>query len=50
VDGKGMGLYLVKTEVELLEGKIAVTSEVNQGATFLIEFPEPVTRQNSMDI
>jgi len=37
-EGKGMGLYLVKTEVELLGGTITVSSEVNQGTTFLLAF------------
>jgi len=33
-----MGLYLVKTEVELLGGTITVSSEVNQGTTLLLAF------------
>lgn len=40
VEGKGMGLYMVKTQVEILGGKISVASEVNKGTTFLIEFQE----------
>jgi signal transduction histidine kinase len=36
VEGKGMGLYLVKTQVEALGGKVEVTSEVNHGITFKI--------------
>lgn len=39
VEGKGMGLYMVKTQVELLGGKISVQSEVNKGTEFLLEFP-----------
>lgn len=38
VEGKGMGLYMVKTQVEILGGKISVASEVNKGSTFVIEF------------
>ncbi len=38
VDGKGMGLYMVKTQVESLGGKITVKSEVNKGTEFTIEF------------
>ncbi len=38
VDGKGMGLYMVKTQVESLGGKINVSSEVNKGTEFRIEF------------
>jgi len=36
VDGKGLGLYLVKSQVEALNGKVDVTSEVNKGTTFTL--------------
>jgi signal transduction histidine kinase len=39
-EGKGMGLFMVKTQVENLNGKISVKSEVNKGAEFIIEFEE----------
>jgi PAS domain S-box-containing protein len=35
--GRGIGLFLVKTHVEALGGKIAVSSEVNCGTRFLIQ-------------
>lgn len=38
VEGKGMGLYMVKTQVETLGGKISITSEPNKGTEFIIEF------------
>ena len=38
-EGKGMGLYMVKTQVETLGGTISIISEVNIGTTFTIEFP-----------
>jgi sensor histidine kinase regulating citrate/malate metabolism len=38
-EGKGMGLYMVKMQVEKLGGKISVKSEVNQGIEFTIAFP-----------
>jgi signal transduction histidine kinase len=38
VEGKGMGLFMVKTQVELLGGHISVQSLVNQGTSFRIEF------------
>ncbi|MEO8885033.1 MAG: PAS domain S-box protein [Mucilaginibacter sp.] len=38
VDGKGMGLYMVKNQVEALNGKITVNSEVDKGTEFKIEF------------
>jgi PAS domain S-box-containing protein len=37
-EGKGMGLHMVKTQVEALGGKISVESEVNKGTSFVIEF------------
>lgn len=43
IDGKGMGLYMVKTQVETLRGKISLTSEVNKGTEFLIEFKPDAT-------
>ncbi|MBC7488446.1 MAG: PAS domain-containing protein [Cytophagaceae bacterium] len=39
VDGKGLGLHLVKTQVDLLGGKIEVKSKVNEGTTFSIYLP-----------
>lgn len=39
VEGKGMGLYLVKTQVTALGGKIEVESEIDNGTTFRILFP-----------
>ncbi|RAR47631.1 sensor histidine kinase [Flavobacterium lacus] len=36
-DGKGMGLHMVKVQVEKLGGKISVKSIVNQGTEFTIE-------------
>ena len=38
VEGKGLGLYMVKSQVESLRGKISVTSEINIGTEFTIEF------------
>ncbi|HMG08696.1 MAG TPA: HAMP domain-containing sensor histidine kinase, partial [Mucilaginibacter sp.] len=40
VDGKGMGLYMVKTQVETLGGQVKVQSKPGAGATFIVEFPE----------
>jgi PAS domain S-box-containing protein len=37
-EGKGMGLYMVKTQVEILGGKISLESEENIGSEFTIEF------------
>jgi signal transduction histidine kinase len=38
VEGKGMGLYLVKTQVNALGGKINIDSKVNEGTCFTISF------------
>jgi PAS domain S-box-containing protein len=38
LEGKGMGLFMVKTQVETLGGKISVKSEENNGTEFKIEF------------
>ncbi len=38
VEGKGLGLYMVKNQVETLGGKISVASELNKGTEFKIEF------------
>ncbi len=38
VEGKGMGLFMVKTQVELLGGKILLESEVNKGTIFTLKF------------
>ena len=47
VPGKGLGLYLVKTQVETLGGTIEVESEPDRGTSFHLHFSEPetVTRQ-----
>ena len=38
VEGKGVGLFTVKTQVEALGGKISIKSEVNKGTEFKILF------------
>jgi signal transduction histidine kinase len=39
VEGKGLGLFLVKTQVEALSGTIEIESKVNEGTTFIITLP-----------
>jgi signal transduction histidine kinase len=36
IEGKGMGLFMVKTQVETLGGSISIKSEVNSGTEFII--------------
>lgn len=38
-EGKGLGLYIIKTQVENLGGKIEVNSKVGSGTNFLVYFP-----------
>jgi len=38
IEGKGMGLYMVKTQVESLGGRISINSEVDKGTEFIIRF------------
>lgn len=40
IEGKGMGLFMVKSQVEFLGGKISVRSQPNQGTEFDIELPD----------
>jgi signal transduction histidine kinase len=37
-DSKGLGLYLVKSQVEAMDGTISIESEVNKGTTFTLTF------------
>lgn len=39
VEGKGMGLYMIKTQVENLDGNIYVESEIDKGTEFKIVLP-----------
>ncbi len=38
VEGKGLGLYLVRTQIESLDGRIEVSSLINTGTVFRIYF------------
>jgi signal transduction histidine kinase len=40
VEGKGLGLFLVKTQVEALNGTIEIDSKVNEGTSFKIHLPD----------
>lgn len=39
VEGKGVGLYLVKTQVEAMNGSVSVSSKVGEGTEFTISLP-----------
>lgn len=38
-EGKGMGLFMVKTQVTALGGTINVESQPEKGTTFILSFP-----------
>lgn len=40
IDGKGMGLYIVKTQLEAHNGSIKLESEKNRGTVFTITLPK----------
>ncbi|MBS1531020.1 MAG: PAS domain S-box protein [Bacteroidetes bacterium] len=40
VEGKGMGLFMVKMQVETMDGHVTVESEPGKGATFILDFPD----------
>ena len=40
IEGKGLGLYLVKTQMEAMGGKMDIVSQKGQGSTFRLIFPK----------
>lgn len=41
IEGKGLGLFLVKTQIEAMGGKIEIQSHLGVGTTFFVYFPIP---------
>ena len=42
IEGKGLGLFMVKTQVEALGGKITIKSKINEGTEFKIIFKKEI--------
>lgn len=49
VEGKGVGLYLVKNQVEALGGRVIVESKENEGALFTVLLPKENENLNKND-
>ena len=47
--GFGLGLYLCKMLVELMDGEIGFNSVYNEGSTFWIEFPRFLEKEANLD-
>jgi PAS domain S-box-containing protein len=47
IEGNGMGLYLVKTQIEMLGGQINLQSNIQAGSLFQLTFPilEPISEK-----
>ena len=48
-DAKGLGLFLVKSEIESLQGYITVSSIPNVGTTFSLQLPIKQCELNRQD-
>jgi signal transduction histidine kinase len=42
IDGRGMGLFLVKNQVEAMKGTISIDSIVDTGTVFTVTIPKSV--------
>ena len=50
IEGTGLGLSITKNLVELMAGKITLTSKKNIGTTVLVTLPQPVNQPSVNDI
>jgi len=49
-EGTGIGLYLAKQLIDVLDGQIEVTSKVWKGSSFIILLPNSKTKEEGMNI
>ncbi len=47
VEGTGLGLYLVKSQTEAMNGKVEVKSQLNGGTAFVIKLPPHSNKQTN---
>jgi PAS domain S-box-containing protein len=50
IDGKGMGLFMVKNQIEDLQGSIGIESELGKGTKILIRLPLPDVQSTELNI
>lgn len=50
VEGRGLGLFLVKSQVELLGGDIQVESQIDQGTTFIVKLKHNLNHRKSASV
>jgi len=48
LSGRGIGLDVVRTEMDKLKGKISVSSELNKGTTFELSLPASLATQDGL--
>ena len=48
-EGTGVGLHLIKEQIETLGGSISVTSELGKGTTFIVELNEFEEIENTIN-
>jgi signal transduction histidine kinase len=49
IEGRGIGLYLVKMQVEAMSGSIQVQSAIDEGTTFTLTYPIAFNTHKQMD-
>ena len=50
ISGTGLGLAITKSLVELMDGKISVNSNLDQGSTFTVTISQKIVEENNTEI